>query len=111
MFDLATLATEHNLHLPYQLMDVLLNGPANFKIESPNCAFKNEAVSRLELFRTMLYLNGVTPFIIPFIATHSFNDYAGINHRESKIRDADISFRTVRFLSFLPCVYWPTGEG
>lgn len=84
-FDLATLATKHKLHLPYQLMDVFLSGPANLEVELPKSSSKDEAVSRLEHFRTMLYLNGVTPFIIPYIATHSFNDYAGINSRDSEI--------------------------
>ena len=84
-FDLATLATKHKLHLPYQLMDIFLNGPANLEIELPKSSSKDEAVSRLEHFRTMLYLNGVSPFIIPYISTHSFNDYAGINSRDSKL--------------------------
>ena len=84
-FDLATLASKHQLQLPYQLMDIFLSGPAHLEIEVQNCRSTDEATSRLEYFRTALYLNGVTPFVIPFLATHSFNDYAGINSRDSSL--------------------------
>jgi hypothetical protein len=83
-FDLATLATKHKLHVPYQLMDVYLNGPTNFEIEVSGSQSREEAIASLDCFRAMLYLNGVTPFIMPFIATHSLNAYAGINSRDSE---------------------------
>lgn len=84
-FDLATLATKHKLHVSYQLMDVFLNGPTHLEIEVSGSPSREEATARLEYFRAMLYLNGVAPFIIPFIATHSFNAYAGINSRDSDL--------------------------
>lgn len=84
-FDLATLATKHKLHIPYQLMDIFLNGPTHLEIEVSGTQSREDATARLEYIRAMLYLNGVSPFIIPFIATHSFNAYAGINSRDSEL--------------------------
>ncbi|WP_151175882.1 hypothetical protein [Hypericibacter terrae] len=84
-FDLATLATRHKLHLPYQLMDVFLSGPTHLEIEITAASSREDAMSRIERFRAMLYINGVSPFIIPFVASHSFNHYAGINSRDSDL--------------------------
>jgi hypothetical protein len=84
-FDLATLATKHRLHLPYQLMDVFLNGPTNMEIEIVGATSHDEAIERLNFFKATLYLGGVGPFIVPFICTHSINEYAGINSRDSDL--------------------------
>lgn len=85
-FDLATLATKHKLHLSYQLMDVFLaSANCELEIEAENC---KAAIDIADLFKVMLYLNGVSPFVIPFIATHSVNSYSGINARDSNsLRD------------------------
>jgi hypothetical protein len=81
-FDLATLATKHTLHLPYQVMDVFL-GRCHSEIGIEAADLK-EATERLQALRLGLYSEGISPFIIPFVTTYSVNDYSGINSRDSE---------------------------
>lgn len=85
IFDLATLASEHRLHLPYQTMDVFLS-----RCNSEVCvdaASLADATSRFNSFRLALYVGGVSPFTCPYVATHSLNAYSGINNRDSTIQN------------------------
>jgi hypothetical protein len=84
IFDLATLSTKHKLHLPYQLMDVLL-GSCNCELAVSGANTPEEAVQMFENFRIGLYASGVSPFICPFFTTESINAYSGINERDSAI--------------------------
>jgi hypothetical protein len=84
IFDLATLATKHKLHLPYQLMDVLLSA-CNCEIAVNNASSPSEAVEQFQHLRVGLYAAGVSPFIAPLLSTESINCYSGINERDSAI--------------------------
>lgn len=83
-FDLATLATKHQLHLPYQLMDVLLAG-CNVELAISDAASLDDAIARLSAFRAGLYVSGVSPFVCPFVTSESVNAYSGINERDSAL--------------------------
>lgn len=84
IFDLATLATKHRLHMPYQLMDVFFKG-CNLEICIKNENNTSEAISRFCSIRIGLYTEGVSPFYAPFYLTHSVNEYSGINSRDSEL--------------------------
>lgn len=82
-FDLATLATKHNLHLPYQLMDVFLSQcNLEVRVEADDL---ESAVDRMEIFLLGTSLEGISPTITPFATSHSINDYSGINSRDSSV--------------------------
>jgi hypothetical protein len=81
-FDLATLATKHRLHLPYQLMDVYL-GHCNLEVEFKAAEDTSEAADDIQIIRALLYLYGTAMFAIPFYTTYSVNQYSGINSRDS----------------------------
>ena len=83
-FDLATLATKHILHLPYQLIDIFLRS-CNLEIEVNGHLHHADAFDEMQMLRTLLYLRGVSAFMIPFVTTHSINDYSGINSRDSDL--------------------------
>lgn len=83
-FDLATLATKHKLHLPYQVMDVLLSR-CNLELSLQNHANVEEAIESFHTFRLAMYVAGSSPFLSPFVTTHSINEYSGINSRDSEI--------------------------
>ena len=83
-FDLATLATRHDLHLPYQVMDVML-ARCNLELAIHEAASQEEAVEYLDCFRVGAYLAGCSPFVAPFITTKSINEYSGINERDSAL--------------------------
>ena len=85
-FDLATLATRHTLHLPYQVMDVMLQHcNLELRIEADNL---DDAMGWLSSFLLGLYAEGASPTIAPFATTHSLNEYSGINSRDStSLRD------------------------
>lgn len=83
IFDLATLATKHRLHLPYQAMDVLLSR-CNLELCITEQSSREEANAAFQSFRLALYTCGVSPFLSPFITTHSINEYSGINSRDSE---------------------------
>lgn len=83
IFDLATLATKHTLHLPYQVMDVFL-GRCNLEVSICGDLSLEEAFDRLQSLRLALYSEGVSPFIVPFATSYSINKYSGINSRDSE---------------------------
>jgi hypothetical protein len=83
-FDLATLATRHDLHLPYQVMDVML-ARCNLELAIHKAESYVEAVEYLDCFRVGAYLAGCSPFVAPFITTKSINEYSGINERDSAL--------------------------
>ncbi|WP_248730469.1 HEPN domain-containing protein [Pseudomonas sp. MWU13-2517] len=81
-FDLATLATKHKLHLPYQAMDIFL-GHCNLEICISNVETIEEAQQKFRAIQIALYKTGISPFLSPLISTHSINSYSGINTRDS----------------------------
>ncbi len=81
-FDLATLATKHKLHLPYQVMDVLLY-KCNLELCLMNQPSLEEANEGFQALRLALYAGGLSPFLSPFVTTHSINEYSGVNSRDS----------------------------
>lgn len=85
VFDLATLATKHRLHIPYQLMDVFL-ARCNVELGISNASTIEDATSCFMAFRIGLYVGGVSPFICPFSTTESVNHYSGINERDSALQ-------------------------
>jgi len=88
-FDLATLATKHRLHLPYQVMDVFLS-----HCNTELCVFGKrslaEANEAFQNLRVALYSSGVSPFLCPFVTTYSINEYSGINSRDSEMLRAQM---------------------
>ncbi|MDO8777511.1 MAG: HEPN domain-containing protein [Burkholderiaceae bacterium] len=83
-FDLATLATQHDLHLPYQVMDVML-ARCNIELAIDDAPSHKEAIEQLDYFRVGAYLAGCSPFVTPFVTTRSINEYSGINERDSAL--------------------------
>lgn len=81
-FDLATLATKHKLHLPYQAMDIFL-GHCNLEICISNVETIEEAQQKFRAIQIALYKTGISPFLSPLISTHSINSYSGINTRDN----------------------------
>ena len=82
-FDLATLATRHRLHLPYQTMDVFLSR-CNLELCVADQESLDAATAAFQSLRLALYTEGVSPFLSPFITTYSINEYSGINSRDSE---------------------------
>lgn len=87
-FDLATLATHHRLHLPYQVMDVLLS-VANLEL-AITAASLELAFKSLSALKLGLYVSGISPFIAPFATSYSVNAYSGINSRDSEALRANL---------------------
>ena len=83
-FDLATLATKHKVHLPYQAMDIFLSH-CNLEVRVSNVGEIAEAVAKFRALQVALYRNGMSPFLSPFITSHSINAYSGINSRDSGV--------------------------
>jgi hypothetical protein len=81
-FDLATLATRHKLHLPYEAMALML-ASVNCEMAVAGDISHLEALDLGRSFRAALYAQRVSPTVVPFVATHSVNQYAGINSRDS----------------------------
>lgn len=81
-FDLATLATRHKLHLPYQAMDIFL-GHCSLEICISDVETMEEAQRKFRAIQVGLYKDGMSPFLSPLISTHSINSYSGINARDS----------------------------
>lgn len=82
LFDLATLGAKHRLHVPFELINVFLQWcNLEFFVVANSV---DEAKSRVQFLRTMLYIQGIAPFIIPLVGSHSINDIAGINSRDSE---------------------------
>lgn len=85
IFDLATLASKHKLHLPYQLMDVMLaRCNTEIRVEATDL---QEAFDTFQELRVGMYCHGVSPFLSPYAASHSINDYAGINDRSAGFQE------------------------
>jgi hypothetical protein len=84
IFDLAILHTQHNLNLPYQVMDVFL-GRCNLELRVSGCDEYEDACRIFLAVRIGLYAAGMSPFMSPFVATHSIDDYSGINSRDSEM--------------------------
>lgn len=82
-FDLATLASRHRLHFNWHLIDAFLS-TTNCEIEVIDASNFAEAQEQIDLLQSMLYLHLVAPFVTPYGATHSINQYSGINSRDSK---------------------------
>jgi hypothetical protein len=82
-FDLATLATKHKLHLPYQAMDVFLSH-CNMELGVSGKGSLAEANEAFQTLRMALYSSAVSPFLCPFVTTYSINDYSGVNSRDSE---------------------------
>ncbi|MHB8308508.1 MAG: hypothetical protein ACYDDH_10625 [Candidatus Desulforudaceae bacterium] len=82
-FDLATLATRHRLHLPYQAMDVML-GQCNVELAIQADSL-DDAIGWLHSILLGLYIEGVSPTIAPFATSHGINEYSGINSRDSAL--------------------------
>jgi hypothetical protein len=61
-FDLATLATRHKLHLPYQAMDVWLN-KCNVELAICGQDSHEAAIASFEAWRLGLYAAEVSPFL------------------------------------------------
>lgn len=88
VFDLATLATKHCLHLPYQLMDVLLSRcNLELRVEAEDL---DRALGQFNALLLGFYLTGASPSLAPFAASHSVNSYSGINSRDSDILRKDL---------------------
>jgi hypothetical protein len=68
-FDLATLQTRHTLHIPYQLMDVYLS-VCKLEIEIKGSSSYDEAVEHLQVIRLLFYVQGLSPFLVPFCTTY-----------------------------------------
>ncbi|MFS8151638.1 hypothetical protein [Vreelandella titanicae] len=83
-FDLATLATKHQLHLPYQLMDVLI-GKCNCELQVDNVETREAAQLYFHSVRIGLYVQQISPFLCPYVTNVSINDYSGVNERDSAI--------------------------
>lgn len=81
-FDLATLATKHRVHLPYQAMDIFL-AHCNLEVRVANVETLEKAIAKFRALQVALYKNGISPFLSPFITSHSINAYSGINSRDS----------------------------
>lgn len=83
-FDFATLATKHKIHLPYQAMDIFL-AHCNLEVRVSGAATVREAIRKFRALQVALYRSGISPFLSPFITTHSINAYSGINSRDSGV--------------------------
>lgn len=84
IFDLATLATKHRLHLPYQLMDVLI-GKCNCELQINDAETREAAQMYFQSLRIGLYVQQVSPFLCPYVTNVSINEYSGINQRDSAL--------------------------
>lgn len=76
IWDWALLATEHDLKIPYQSVD-LASQTVNLEI-AVEASDPVAAVSLMRAFRLFLAANSVAPVATPTISTHSINDFSGI---------------------------------
>lgn len=69
---------------PEQLAVFLHDTTMEFKISAINV---QSAVVNINRLRAMLYIRGLSPFILPFVSSHSVNDYLRLNkQRDEYIR-------------------------
>jgi hypothetical protein len=87
--DLATLATRHTLHMPYEAIAVMLED-VHCEVAASGSISHLEAVDMTRSFRAGLYSQRISPSVVPFVATHSVNDYAGINSRDSSVSSLNL---------------------
>lgn len=82
VFDLYSLVAErHPLKMSAELMQIYLPMVSlEIAVEADDHL---KAKDLLDTLRVMLYLKGVSPTVAPFSLSHSMNDYAGINSRDS----------------------------
>ena len=81
IFDLATLESRHHLHLPRPLMELFLpHSSLEIEIRSET---RENAQRKARIFQVMLYLQDTSTFLMPFLTNHSYNEYSGINSRDS----------------------------
>lgn len=83
-FDLATLASKHKVHLPYQAMDIFL-AHCNLEVRVSGVGTVEAAIDKFRALQVALYKNGISPFLSPFITNYSINAYSGINSRDSGV--------------------------
>ena len=81
-FDFATLGASHQLHFSWHLLDVFM-AQCNLEIEIRDVPDFATAQERVRVLQSMLYLQWVSPFIIPVGMSHGLRDYSGLNHRDS----------------------------
>jgi hypothetical protein len=81
-FDFATLGASHKLQFSWHLLDVFLNA-CHLEIEIRDAADYPQAQERVRTLQVMLYLQWVSPFIMPVGMTHTLRDYSGLNYRDS----------------------------
>lgn len=89
-FDLATLATRHKLNLRYEAMSVMLED-VHSELAVTGSLSHLEAVDFGRSFRAALYGQRVSPSVIPYVASHSINEYAGINARDAPSPPANLN--------------------
>ncbi|MFF3352994.1 hypothetical protein ACFYWN_10150 [Streptomyces sp. NPDC002917] len=80
-FDWAELGSKHKLHIPFATGDMRLKG-CNLEL-AIDAESSEDAQNKILPFHVMMYARGVHPFSVQFISSHSVNDYAGINSRNS----------------------------
>lgn len=82
-FDFATLGASHSLHFSWHLMDIFLSR-CNLEIEICDAESFVEAQEKIRILQSMLYLQALSPFVVPFGLTRGLRDYSGINFRDSE---------------------------
>jgi hypothetical protein len=81
-FDFATLGASHRLHFSWHLLDVFLNA-CDLEIEIKDAPDFAQAQERVRVLQVMMYLQWISPFIMPVGMTHTLRDYSGLNYRDS----------------------------
>lgn len=85
IWDWALLSTEHDLEVPYQLVDLAAQ-TVNLEI-AVEASDTSAAVSLVRALRLFLAVNCVSPISTPTISTHSINDFSGIKQFASDPTD------------------------
>ena len=84
-FDCATLGSSHKINFSWQLLDIFL-AQCDVEIEITNAADFRLAQDCARIIQSMLYVEGISPFIMPIVMSHGLRDYSGINARDSTIQ-------------------------
>lgn len=87
--DLMTLSLHHSLHMPYEAMAVML-ADVHSEVAVKGNISHLEAVDMARSFRAALYGLRVSPSVVPYVASHSINEYAGINARDAPTPPASL---------------------
>ncbi|WDF74205.1 hypothetical protein [Novosphingobium sp. KACC 22771] len=80
-FDFASLGASHKIHFSWHLLEVFLHS-CHLEIEIRDVPDVETAQERVRILQSMLYLQWVSPFMIPFAMTHGLRDYSGLNFRD-----------------------------